>query len=75
LVASGKRFGMSESENSIQRLQDLYWKALIQLKVECEYIRRYQANLEWWVTRIAMVRAGSSVGALGTWAVVKSPTR
>jgi hypothetical protein len=63
---------MSDSSSNGQRLQELYWKALVQLKVECDYIRRYQADLEWWVTRIAMVRAGASVGALGAWAAVRS---
>lgn len=64
--------GMNGPDDPGQRLQDLYWKALLQLKVECEYVRRYQASLEWWVTRISVVRAGAAVGAIGTWAVVKS---
>ena len=52
------------------RLQTLYWKQLVQLKVECEYMRRYQGVYRWWTTRITLTRAVASVGALGTWAAV-----
>ncbi len=55
------------------RIQQLYWKELVQLKVECEYVRRYQAVYRWWVTRIEMVKAVLSVGALGGWAVTHVP--
>jgi len=54
------------------RLQSLYWNELVQLKVSCEYIRRYRDFLSLWVTRFAMIRAFVSVGALGTWAAVKA---
>jgi hypothetical protein len=54
------------------RLQALYWGELVQLKVSCEYIRRYRDALGAWVTRLAMIRAVVSVSALGTWAAVKS---
>ncbi len=54
------------------RLQDLYWAELVQLKVSCEYIRRYRDSLGAWVTRFAVIRAVVSVSALGTWAAVKS---
>jgi len=54
------------------RLQALYWTELVQLKVSCEYIRRYRDFLAIWITRFAMVRAFVSLGALGTWAAVKS---
>ena len=57
-----------ESSDSGIRIQQLYWKQLIQLKVECEYIRRYQAEYRWWVTRINVSKAVLSVGALGAWA-------
>ena len=50
------------------RIQQLYWKQLVQLKVECEYIRRYQAEYRWWVTRINVTKAVLSAGALGAWA-------
>jgi hypothetical protein len=53
------------------RLQALYWAELVQLKVGCEYIRRYRDRLGSWVTAFAVVRAVVSVGALGTWAVTK----
>lgn len=58
----------ADQENGI-RLQQLYWKQLVQLKVECEYVRRYQAVYRWWVTRIDVAKAVLSVGALGGWAV------
>jgi len=58
---------LESSDNGI-RIQQLYWKQLIQLKVECEYIRRYQAEYRWWVTRINMAKAVLSAGALGAWA-------
>lgn len=51
------------------RIQQLYWKQFVQLKVECEYIRRYQAVYRWWVTRIDVIKAVLSIGALGAWAV------
>ncbi len=54
------------------RLQTLYWAELVQLKVSCEYIRRYRDTLGAWVTRFAVFRAVVSVSALGTWAAVKS---
>lgn len=47
------------------RLQILYWNELVQLKVSCEYIRRYRDFLSLWVTRFAMIRAFVSVG--GAW--------
>lgn len=54
------------------RLQDLYWSELVQLKVSCEYIRRYRDRLGAWVMWFAIIRAVVSVGALGTWAAVKA---
>jgi hypothetical protein len=54
------------------RLQALYWAELVQLKVSCEYIRRYRDSLGAWVTGFAIVRAVVSVSALGTWAAVKA---
>jgi len=54
------------------RLQDLYWAELVQLKVSCEYVRRYRDSLAAWLTRFAVFRAVVSVSALGTWAAVKS---
>jgi hypothetical protein len=54
------------------RLQALYWAELVQLKVSCEYIRRYRDGLGKWVTWFAVVRAVVSVSALGTWAAIKA---
>ncbi len=52
-------------------MQALYWKQLVQLKVECEYVRLYQNGTGWWVQTVAVCRAAASVGAIGAWAVVK----
>lgn len=54
------------------RLQELYWAELVQLKVSCEYVRRYRDGLGTWVTRFAVIRAVVSVSALGSWAATKS---
>ena len=58
----------SDGSDGDIRIQQLYWKQLVQLKVECEYIRRYQAEDRWWVTRINVTKAVLSAGALGAWA-------
>ena len=54
------------------RQQALYWTELVELKVACEYVRRYRDSLAAWQTRFAIIRAVVSVSALGTWAAVKS---
>ena len=54
------------------RQQALYWTELVELKVACEYVRRYRDSLAAWQTRFAVIRAVVSVSALGTWAAVKS---
>lgn len=54
------------------RQQVLYWAELVQLKVDCGYMRRYRDRLAATVTRYTVIRAVVSVSALGTWAVVKS---
>jgi hypothetical protein len=54
------------------RLQALYWAELVQLKVSCEYIRRYRNGLGIWVTRFSAIRAVVSLSALATWAVVRA---
>lgn len=53
------------------RQQELYFKELFQLKVACEYIRRYRRILSWWVVRFDGLRAIASSGAIATWAVVQ----
>jgi hypothetical protein len=54
------------------RQQTLYWNELVDLKVACEYTRRYRDSLAAAITRFAIIRATVSVSALGTWAAVKS---
>jgi hypothetical protein len=54
------------------RQQGLYFNELFQLKVACEYTRRYRNRLGKWVTRLSILRAVASSGAIATWAVVQS---
>lgn len=54
------------------RQQALYWSELVQLKIGCGYVRRYRDSLGAWITRFAVIRAVVSVGALGTWAAIRS---
>ncbi len=54
------------------RQQSLYWAELVELKVACEYIRRYRDSLAAWQTRFAVIRAVVSVSAISTWAAVKA---
>lgn len=53
------------------RQPDLYWKELFQLKVQCEYVRRYNSVLTKWVTRIAGIRAIASSSSIAGWALWK----
>jgi len=54
------------------RQQALYWAELVQLRVDCGYMRRYRDSLRATVERYAAIRAVVSVSALGTWAVVRA---
>jgi hypothetical protein len=54
------------------RQQALYWAELVDLKVACEYVRRYRDSLAATQTRFAVIRAVVSVSALGTWAAIRS---
>ena len=54
------------------RAQALYWAELVQLKVDCGYMRRYRQRLQTTVTRYKVARSIVSVSALATWAVVRS---
>jgi hypothetical protein len=63
---------MSDDEAATHRQQDLYFNELFQLKVACEYHRRYRQGLALWVRRFDVLRAIASSGAIVTWAVVKS---
>jgi hypothetical protein len=59
----------AETEPADHRQQDLYWNELFQLKVQCEYIRRYRSFLSGWVTRFAILRAVASSGSIGGWVI------
>jgi len=61
----------TEAEPPDHRQQDLYFNELFQLKVQCEYIRRYRNILSGWVTRFAVVRAIASSGSIGGWVIWK----
>jgi hypothetical protein len=58
--------------DSPHRQQDLYWTELVELKIACEYMRRYRNSLAWWSTGFSAFRAIASSGAIATWAVVQS---
>ncbi len=51
------------------RQQQLYFRELFQLKVQCEYTRRYRNILSAWVTRIAILRAVASSGSIAGWVI------
>jgi hypothetical protein len=53
--------------NAEERARSLYWRELVQLKVDCEYTQRYRDLLSRRLTQFAVARAGVSVGALGSW--------
>lgn len=62
---------MADTELDGHRQQDLYFRELFQLKVQCEYTRRYRDVLAWWVTRFAFLRAIASSGSIAGWVVWK----
>jgi hypothetical protein len=51
------------------RQQQLYFRELFQLKVRCEYTRRYRDTLSTWVTRFAILRAVASSGSIAGWVI------
>ena len=57
------------SETAEHRQQELYFRELFQLKVRCEYIRRYRNILSAWMSRIAILRAVASSGSIAGWVV------
>lgn len=60
-----------EAEAAGHRQQNLYYNQLFQLKVQCEYVRRYRDNLSRWVTRFAGLRAVTSSGGIAGWVIWK----
>lgn len=60
---------MNELDVLGHRQQDLYFKELFQLKVHCEYIRRYRDALSKKVTAFAILRAVASSGGIAGWAI------
>ncbi len=53
--------------DGIPHARNLYWRALVQLKVDCEYIQRYRNQVASDLSRYAVARAIVSAGALGSW--------
>jgi hypothetical protein len=49
------------------RARALYWRELVQLKVDCEYTQRYRDRLANILSWLAVGRAIVSVAALGSW--------
>jgi hypothetical protein len=74
-VAPAAKASVHEATSQIEapphRQQELYFKELFQLKVQCEYMRRYRRSLSWWVVRFDGLRAVASSGAIATWAIVQ----
>ena len=60
---------MSAVVQNQHRQQNLYWNQLVELKVACEYIRRYRDRLSRWVHGFAVLRAVASSGGIAGWAV------
>ena len=63
---------MSDDNAASHRQQDLYFDELFQLKVACEYHRRYRQALARRVRGFEVLRAVASNGAIVTWAVAQS---
>src|SRR5579862_5907476 len=53
------------------RQQELYFTELWQLKVQCEYIRRYHGVLSWRVRAFGILRAVASSAGIGGWVIWK----
>jgi hypothetical protein len=62
---------MTGTDVASHRQQDLYWKELFQLKIACEYLRRYRSILARWVTVFDALKAFTSSGAIGGWVIWK----
>jgi len=58
-----------DNEAAAHRQQDLYFNELFQLKMQCEYMRRYRNILARRVRWLEIVRAVAASGAIATWAV------
>jgi hypothetical protein len=55
------------SSDAEERARALYWRALVQLKVDAEYTLLYRDHLAELLTWFEVGRAIVSVGALGSW--------
>jgi hypothetical protein len=62
----------SGADTGNHRQQGLYWQEVVQLKVQCEYMRRYRVALDRRATAVSTVRAIAASGAIATWAVVQA---
>jgi hypothetical protein len=60
---------LSEPDAAGHRQQHLYFTELFQLKVQCEYIRRYRDILAWRVWVFGLLRAVASSGGIGGWVI------
>ena len=55
------------NDEELTRARALYFQALVQLKVDAEYIQRYRDRVSRTIMVIAILRAIVSVGALSSW--------
>jgi hypothetical protein len=60
-----------DTESAGHRQQNLYYNQLFQLKVQCEYIRRYREILSRWAMRFSALRAITSSGGIAAWVIWK----
>ena len=54
-------------QDGAERARALFWRELVQLKIDAEYIQRYRDRLTRYLTWVDVARAVVSVGALGSW--------
>jgi hypothetical protein len=73
-VVSGKSKQVSEDAGAaaVRRQQNLYFNELFQLKVQCEYMRRYRDTLSGRIRWLATIRAVASSGAIAGWAIIQA---
>jgi hypothetical protein len=62
----------NDIDTAPHRQQDLYFTELVELKIACEYMRRYRNSLSRRLTFISAFRGIASSGAIAAWAIVQA---
>lgn len=60
---------MANGPEDPHRQQGLYWSQLVELKVRAICIRNQRDRLDWWNTRVNIVKAIASSASIATWAI------